>query len=154
MWPQLSCMNAKGYLFSDFFLKNGNRICINSLAGWARHNWLASRQPQHDNVIELQWQEKIRKMLSYRCLMGAATTNMYIVYRHNAIANRLFGLKTWSRCRGSVAVCPSLLFGYTQNRYQFIRSSMQETCSGKLRHNKNILNNNYIISFNKCQPLF
>ena len=76
------------------------------------------------------------------------------VYRHNAIANRLFGLKTWSRCRGSVAVCPSLLFGYTQNRYQFIRSSMQETCSGKLRHNKNILNNNYIISFNKCQPLF
>ena len=57
-----------------------------------------------DNAMELQKQAKIRQMRRLRWLNGATTTNIDII--HN---QQFFGLKTWSRCRGSVVACPALI---------------------------------------------
>ena len=42
---------------------------------WARDNCLASRQRQHDNVIEPQGPEKNRKIIRPQCLDGVVTIN-------------------------------------------------------------------------------
>ena len=48
------------------------------LQSWARNYCLASRQRQC-SVMELQRQEKIRKILSQACLNGGASTNIDIM---------------------------------------------------------------------------
>ena len=77
LWAHL-CLGRK----IDFNINLNLTVCTAQyLQSWARNNLLASRQRQSDNVIELQSQAQIWKMLTPRCLNVEATTNVYI--RHN-----------------------------------------------------------------------
>ena len=68
---------------------SGNR---NYLQSWARDNLIALQQRQCDNVIELQRQEQIWKMIRSRCLDGVAKTNRVLMqelttlWRDNMVA--------------------------------------------------------------------
>ena len=68
---------------------SGNR---NYLQSWARDNLIALQQRQCDNVIELERQEQIWKMIRSRCLDGVAKTNRVLMqelttlWRDNMVA--------------------------------------------------------------------
>ena len=53
------------------------------MQSWARNNFLAFRQRQGDNVIELGGHENIQQMIRYRCPNGhgVATTNIDITQK-------------------------------------------------------------------------
>ena len=59
--------------------------CWTNQQSWARDNCLASRQRQRHSVIELQGQEKIRKIWRSWCLNEVVASN----YSNNAITKTL-----------------------------------------------------------------
>ena len=71
---------------------------------------------QHDNVIRASRTRKTTTLFRHRCLNGLASPNIqYTVHK----AKLFYGLKTWSRCRGSVVACPALMKVF-QNSIKFL----------------------------------
>ena len=98
---------------------------------WARDNCLASRQRQRDNMLVLQWQEKIRKQLRPRCLNRDAPTHYAVI---NLFWPAHFFKLSWQCCR-----VPS-------------SDPMSDTCSRKLLIWAWIIFLPYRKSFDRIRP--
>ena len=82
------------------------------LPGGARDIFLDSRQSDNTKTTTRQRNlasETRRNTKSVKAWMSKWSSQNK--YRQNDIINRFFGLKMWSRCRGSVVACPALQKG-------------------------------------------